>query len=340
MTELRVQSRRPCLKPFQKGIKLICESTKGLFSDLSQAPVNLKYLLTSHLNQDHLESTFSIIRGIGGFNDHPLPADAVQRLKRVIISSNLRHPRTGNIHEENGVEFLSAGRLQLLVEGTKMTQEILPSDHNSDYFEEKFRFIQPHESYAVPSWATEQVSEKAIIGASEFLAGYIAKRLLSEYPHLKSTQAGNWGAWIGTLSTKALITPAHWWLCVFMKFEEYFEEYHKTQVGWNLNKNGRVITPLCEYLHQIYPNVPKKAIQFYLRVRTKIRVQAIKKKIQIVQRKRKVRQFLNFVTVDLEDEEEEDNDLVMEDFVIDEIAAAGENSETTPDTDDDELLTV
>jgi len=43
--------------------------------------------------------------------------------------------------------------------------------------------------------------------------------------------------------------------------------------------------------------------------------------------------------VDLEDEEEEDN-LVLEDFVIDEVAAAGADSETTPADTEDELLTV
>src|SRR5271156_5622600 len=34
LTELRVFNRRPCIKPFQRGIKLTCESLKGLFQQL------------------------------------------------------------------------------------------------------------------------------------------------------------------------------------------------------------------------------------------------------------------------------------------------------------------
>lgn len=44
---------------------------KGLYKDMHK--MGAAYLLTSRLNQDSLESFFSLIRGLGRFYDNPIP---------------------------------------------------------------------------------------------------------------------------------------------------------------------------------------------------------------------------------------------------------------------------
>ena len=56
-------------KPFQKGILVNIKSTLALYQEMKEE--GYSYLLTSRLNQDALESTFSRLRGIGkAINNH------------------------------------------------------------------------------------------------------------------------------------------------------------------------------------------------------------------------------------------------------------------------------
>ena len=75
---------------FQKGVVMSNESLKRLDQDLQKRFSSYKYVLTSHLNQDVLENFFSVIRGTGGFNDHPLPVDFQLRFKIQSVISNVK----------------------------------------------------------------------------------------------------------------------------------------------------------------------------------------------------------------------------------------------------------
>jgi hypothetical protein len=71
--------------PFQRGFLLSIRSLQGLYSDLKQN-FGIKYLLTSRLNQDSAENTFSQIRGIG--SPHPGPVDCKHRLRLIMLGKN------------------------------------------------------------------------------------------------------------------------------------------------------------------------------------------------------------------------------------------------------------
>jgi hypothetical protein len=335
VTEFRIQDRRPAIKPFQKGIKLTCSSIQGMFKDLNQPPVNLDFLMTNHCNQDYVESTFGAMRGVGGFNDHPLPLDAIHRLKSVIISTNIRCPRTGNVHQENGMEFVSSGRLSILAD--KRVRDPIEDYLYPEELEKKFRGIPTLINFNIPTQVT--LEEKSLHGASQYLAGFISKKLLKSYPEM---QAVCGGGWINVLSNGRLTYPSDWWFCTFMKLEEYFEEFHKSRNnGWNLNNEMRFITPLQKYLYSIYPAIPEKALQLYLKTRTKIRVTAINKKILQLKRNRRAHDF--FEPPHPNEEEEQDNPFLTQDYEINEIEAmmdmaGGINEEEDEEEEEEEEL--
>jgi len=60
------RTRKPGLKPFQKGLIISITSVCGLYEDMRKSPINCKYILTRRLTQDYVESSFSNFRSLGG----------------------------------------------------------------------------------------------------------------------------------------------------------------------------------------------------------------------------------------------------------------------------------
>ena len=75
--------------PFQQGILVSIKSIRALFQELTDEGVS--YLYTARLNQDSLENHFSRLRYIGGDKSHPGPADAVNRLKILMVGKEPVH---------------------------------------------------------------------------------------------------------------------------------------------------------------------------------------------------------------------------------------------------------
>ena len=89
MEEILVNSRVVGKKqhlPFQKGFLLTIRSLRSLYVELKSV-YNVRYILTSRLNQDLLENLFSQVRGAGAFYDHPSPVSVKHRLKTLLIGA-------------------------------------------------------------------------------------------------------------------------------------------------------------------------------------------------------------------------------------------------------------
>lgn len=303
MMELRVQNSRPCLLPFQKGVKLTCGSLCGLFRQIQQPPINAKYIMTNHLNQDHLESAFGVFRGIGRYNDHPMPSDALTRVKNMIISENLRCPKTGNVHAENGMEFMSSGRLSLLQQ--KKIPSPTPEFEQDIYY--KFQNIKLN-NFMLPF--SETGPEKAQVGASEFVAGYLARQLIERHPAMAQdlSSLGNSVGWVKFVSRGHLVTPSQLWLSIFLKMDEFFEAFHRSQYTdkWDICTEPGVTSKLIFYITRALPYIPDVAVTLFVKLRTKIRITTINKKIVRSRRDKKVKQFMDSLIVDghLEQDEE------------------------------------
>lgn len=92
--EMRVGQRTSLLQ-FQKGILLSNRSLQQMFAHIqekySSETFEVKYLLTSRLNQDILETFFSYLRSMGGTHDHPTPVEVQHRLKWYILGKHSEH---------------------------------------------------------------------------------------------------------------------------------------------------------------------------------------------------------------------------------------------------------
>jgi hypothetical protein len=87
LLNLRVKGKKIML-PFQEGWIISIKSTLQLFDHL-QSAYKVSYMFTHRLSQDVLESTFSQIRGLGSFYDHPTPAEFDNRV-RLLFFGNVR----------------------------------------------------------------------------------------------------------------------------------------------------------------------------------------------------------------------------------------------------------
>ena len=63
--------------PFQAGILVSIKSIFELYDELKKEGAS--YILTSRVNQDILENTFSKVRYMGGNNTHPTAANVCDR---------------------------------------------------------------------------------------------------------------------------------------------------------------------------------------------------------------------------------------------------------------------
>ena len=82
-TNMRCNNRKT-LVPFQRGIIISCKSLLNLFEELREKR-GVKFLLTSHLNQDCLENFFSCVRGTGGTYTHPTTSECINRIRSLIV---------------------------------------------------------------------------------------------------------------------------------------------------------------------------------------------------------------------------------------------------------------
>ena len=94
-------------KQFQSGIIVSIQSTRQLYTELKQEGVD--YFLTSRINQDALENTFSTIRYMGGSNSHPTAKMMCDRIRMLCVSKNvniiIRNP---SVEYQESNQFMSA----------------------------------------------------------------------------------------------------------------------------------------------------------------------------------------------------------------------------------------
>ena len=65
------------------------KAIRALYAEAKSA--GMSYILTSRLNNDALENFFSQIRGLGGPNSHPGAANAVCRVRTLLLGKEPQH---------------------------------------------------------------------------------------------------------------------------------------------------------------------------------------------------------------------------------------------------------
>ena len=94
-------------KPFQKGLLVSIRSIIELFKELKSD--GLKYLLTTRVNQDVLENSFSSLRYMGGNNTHPSASNFCERIRLLCVLKNIHFVVTNpSVEYSEESQFLSS----------------------------------------------------------------------------------------------------------------------------------------------------------------------------------------------------------------------------------------
>ena len=100
-------------KQFQSGIIVTIKSVRQLYRDLKSEGKH--FLLTSRVNQDCLENTFSTVRYMGGNNGHPTAKMFCDRIRMLLVSKNVNFViNNPSVEYEESTQFISADILDEL----------------------------------------------------------------------------------------------------------------------------------------------------------------------------------------------------------------------------------
>lgn len=268
--EMRIVGRANLL-PFQKGWIISISSLIELLHFLQQ--YGLKYVITSRLNQDALESLFSQIRGLGHFYDHPLPIDFKYRLRQVLLCNKLPLPSasvaTKEIDQEN---FLSAQLFNSLINDNDLKEVEKPAETSvlEDNDEQIFNDIDL--TLANDAAEVLNISEDCSKEALRFIAGYIAfkvrdKNLGTNTASIEDVNIPH--TWIEMLSRGGLVTPSQKWFETVQHLERCFTLFH----GENKLKNCEgVIKNFSEILIKKFPEENATALKLFAKTRTFFRI--------------------------------------------------------------------
>ena len=101
--------------PFQAGILVSIKSIFELYDELKKEGAS--YILTSRVNQDILENTFSKVRYMGGNNTHPTAANVCDRLRMLCVSKNVEFVvESTSVEIQEDTNMLSAEIFEELLE--------------------------------------------------------------------------------------------------------------------------------------------------------------------------------------------------------------------------------
>ncbi|KAF0751413.1 Uncharacterized protein FWK35_00017338 [Aphis craccivora] len=213
------------LQIFQKAILMQINGTKVLLKILQQN--GLKYMLTCKINQDALENLFSQLRGRGELDDHPTPLNALYRLRMLILEKNpgITSQQTNTTHVNNE-EFIVATALK------KINLKI----NNVENLDESGSTTESD------NVSLQEIDNKyKMEDATEYLAGWVAKKFKIQFPELGSTTTKcnlesplehdyQIPTWIHHLSYGGLIAPSQDFKNKVFRIERLFKKITKNQM--------------------------------------------------------------------------------------------------------------
>ena len=288
--------RRRDVLPFQLGYQVSLRSVRGLLEDVKRDLGPGTYLLTARLNQDPLESFFSLVRGKGGASLNPSPTEAKCRLKNLTIQFLVRagiNPLSGKSGEARPFpdDDVETGFVSDRVEEVGVEEDL------EELLHEVSQTSASSSSGAVDPVTGVTTGQYAMTHC----AGYVAAKVRSVDPSLgtPSTYAGE-DVPIQTLYTRlksygGLTIPNEIWLQKYQKMEQAFSIHHHREPD-QLSRRPRVIGEVVNLLEGQRLGLDGRVIKRFTRLRTFIRMGRINRERRlaaIARRNRlKVAQFL------------------------------------------------
>lgn len=143
------------------GLILAMKSFRGIYENYVENG-ELKYLLGYKLNQDHLETFFSVVRTRGGFNDNPNAYEFKSAYKRILVKTEIKATNSGNCLIIDDTSILNITSTQ---EKNKITNFLQNVDTSGDGDEYDFIDIDLND------YVQDVVT---------YIAGYVQKRLVNK----------------------------------------------------------------------------------------------------------------------------------------------------------------
>jgi hypothetical protein len=182
----------------------------------------------------------------------------------------LLQSKNPSVENANDLPMLSAQRLSMMTKDVENEVETVYSG-DSEVLEMKFDLIDPTVLVQNSDPNELTLAQKIHEGGAEYVAGFISKKFYETHPELHKThQDYTSGSWVKLLSHGSLVLPSEYWFCVFKKFEEYFIAMHGD--GDKINMNWAVTKTMECALNRRFPEIPPKIIKYYVRVRTRMRI--------------------------------------------------------------------
>lgn len=271
------------LQIFQKAILMQINGTKVLLKILQQN--GLKYMLTCKINQDALENLFSQLRGRGGLDDHPTPLNALYRLRMLILGKNpgITSQQTNTTHVNNE-EFMVATALKKInlkinnVENLDESGSTTESDNDSlQEIDNKYEMEED---------------------ATEYLAGWVAKKYKIQFPELGLTTTKcnleiplehdyQIPTWIHHLSYGGLIAPSQDFKNQVIRIERLFKKITKNQIPKRLGVVKYLTNKIIRQME--IEEKYKPVIQTYIKQRVFIRMRYLNQHSNLLIKKRKAK---------------------------------------------------
>lgn len=264
--------QRKELLPCQRGILLSINSLKRLYRDLKEN-FGITYILTRRLNQDPLESFFSIVRALGRTNDNPSPSSFNSRMKILLFGSKLKAPKSSNVEfHEDHVTFATS-RLIKMSTDPRMANEM----GSNQLYLESHEPSDDHEkgdSAPLPDIDEVGYSEDALF----YLAGYIASALKRKHKMDVGTVTGlasnppNVGAnWLLKLSRGGLMIPSQ---SLHKDIQDLEKSFNCIFTMEKLIGEKNISDKVSSVLQTRHKTIQEVVIREYVKVRIKIRIKS------------------------------------------------------------------
>jgi len=256
------------LQTFQKGIFISIKSTQLLFEDLKEK-YNISYILTHRLNQDSLESFFSLIRSRGGLNDHPTPLNAMYRIRIIVLGKN-----PGVVQDKLNIE---TPQEKLNLEEYLVANVIATADVNIPFNNEENDLSDSSLSSSESSSTQNNLPTTNEEDGFIYLCGWLARKFKNKYPHLgcytkdkKPDHSYSAPSWVQYLSFGGLTEPSTDWVKQAKIFETLFKKFHKEKIDTESNivkRLTKLIKKRCD--------MPEDLIKAFILQRTYIRIKLL-----------------------------------------------------------------
>lgn len=271
------------LQTFQKGILISIKSTQELFKHLNKK-YNISYILTHRLNQDSLESFFSLIRSRGGLNDHPTPLNAMYRIRIIVLGKN-----PGVVQAKQNIEIQNdqSNLEEYLVANVMATADVKIDLNNGENNEElSDSSLSSGDESAQKNLQTTVNEEDGFI----YLCGWLARKFKNKYPHLgnytkdnKPEHSYSIPSWVHHLSFGGLTEPTDNWVMQAKQFENIFKKFHKEKI----DPNSNIVKRLSNLIKKKCYDMPEDLIKAFVLQRTYIRIKQLNDDLMTEQLKRK-----------------------------------------------------